>query len=490
MSHFDEQRETILKEYFELLRFPTIGAEPTRLKDCVDCAMWLKKWLTPQGFAVELMQAPKMLGTPPILFAERKGDEGAPTVLFYGHYDVQPADPLEAWNTPPFEPTLKDDQRVYCRGAQDDKGQFFAFLCGMRNFLAKYGALGERALPVCSQDGRAGAPRPPQGEDGRARSPSAPHPIPTIKIVLEGQEESGSTALTALAPTIKDRLRADVLLVCDTGAGADFRPAIVAGLRGVSHFTVRLEAANYDLHSGEHGGIAPNPAQGMAELIASLHNPDGSIAVRGFCDHVVPPTDEERAAAESAAVSPEEYEKITGVPPVGGEQGLTLTERNSFRPTIEVNGIHTGYGGPGSKTVIPAGALAKISMRLVPDQNPDEVMAALERHLKQHTPRGMKLFIEDLTGGAAGFRLPLASPVFRLAASVLEKIDPRGAVFQWDGASIPVVSTLKACSGAAPLLVGFGQPEDHMHSPNESYGLNQFARAMAWAEKILAALAD
>ena len=455
MSTFDEQREVILKEYFELLRFPTVGAEPTRLKDCVDCAMWLKKWLAPQGFAVELMQAPKMLGTPPILFAERKGTEGAPTVLFYGHYDVQPPDPLDAWETPPFEPTLKDNQRVYCRGSQDDKGQFFAFLCGMRNFLASH-----------------------------------TETVPTIKIVLEGQEESGSTALTALAPTIKDRLRADVLLVCDTGAAAELRPAIMAGLRGVSHFTVRLEAANYDLHSGEHGGIAPNPAQGMAELIASLHNPDGSIAVRGFCDHVVPPTDEERAAAESAAVSPEEYEKITGVPPVGGEQGLSLTERNSFRPTIEVNGIHTGYGGPGSKTVIPAGALAKISMRLVPDQNPDEVMAALERHLKQHTPRGMKLFIEDLTGGAAGFRLPLASPVFRLAASVLEELDPRGAVFQWDGASIPVVSTLKACSGAAPLLVGFGQPEDHMHSPNESYGLNQFARAMAWAEKILAALAD
>ena len=473
MSTFDEQREAILKEYFELLRFPTVGAEPTRLKDCVDCAMWLKKWLAPQGFAVELMQAPKMLGTPPILFAERKGTEGAPTVLFYAHYDVQPPDPLDAWETPPFEPTLKDNQRVYCRGSQDDKGQFFAFLCGMRNFIR--GRLETR-------DERR------EGEDERHETRGAQ--VPTIKIVLEGQEESGSTALTALAPTIKDRLRADVLLVCDTGAAAELRPAIMAGLRGVSHFTVRLEAASYDLHSGEHGGIAPNPAQGMAELIASLHNPDGSIAVRGFCDHVVPPTDEERAAAESAAVSPEEYEKITGVPPVGGEQGLSLTERNSFRPTIEVNGIHTGYGGPGSKTVIPAGALAKISMRLVPDQNPDEVMAALERHLKQHTPRGMKLFIEDLTGGAAGFRLPLASPVFRLAASVLEELDPRGAVFQWDGASIPVVSTLKACSGAAPLLVGFGQPEDHMHSPNESYGLNQFARAMAWAEKILVALAD
>ena len=455
MSTFDEQRETILKEYFELLRFPTIGAEPMRLKDCVDCAMWLKKWLVPQGFAVELMQAPKMLGTPPILLAERKGTEGAPTILFYGHYDVQPPDPLDAWETPPFEPTLKDDQRVYCRGAQDDKGQFFSFLCGMRNYLVTY--MGT---------------------------------VPTIKVLLEGQEESGSTALAALAPTIKDRLRADVLLVCDTSAAAEMRPAIVAGLRGVSHFTVRLEAANYDLHSGEHGGIAPNPAQGMAELVASLHNPDGSIAVRGFCDHVVPPTDEERAAAESAAVSPEEYEKVTGVPPVGGEEGLTLTERNSFRPTIEVNGIHSGYGGPGSKTVIPAGALAKISMRLVPDQNPGEAMAAVERHLKQHTPRGMKLFIEDLTGEAAGFRLPLASPVFRLAASVLEELDPRGAVYQWDGASIPVVSTLKACSGAAPLLVGFGQPEDRIHSPNESYGLNQFVRAMAWAEKILAALVE
>ena len=476
MSSFDEQRETILKEYFELLRFPTIGAEPMRLKDCVDCAMWLKKWLVPQGFTVELMQAPKMLGTPPILLAERKGTEGAPTVLFYGHYDVQPPDPLDAWETPPFEPTLKDDQRVYCRGAQDDKGQFFSFLCGLRSFLK-------------SREGRQET-RDERREGGDERRETGGGTIPTIKIVLEGQEESGSTALAALAPTIKDRLRADVLLVCDTSAAAEMRPAIVAGLRGVSHFTVRLEAASYDLHSGEHGGIAPNPAQGMAELIASLHNPDGSIAVRGFCDHVVPPTDEERAAAESAAVTPEEYEKTTGVAPVGGEEGLTLTERNSFRPTIEVNGIHTGYGGPGSKTVIPAGALAKLSMRLVPNQNPDEVMAAMERHLKQHTPRGMKLFIEDLTGEAPGFRLPLASPVFRLAASVLEELDPRGAVYQWDGASIPVVSTLKTCSGAAPLLVGFGQPEDRIHSPNESYGLNQFARAMAWGEKILAALAD
>ena len=446
--------QTILDEYFELLKFETVGADPVRLRDCLVCATWIQKWLAPMGFTAELMQAPGLLGTPPVLFAQRPGSEGAPTVLVYGHYDVQPADPLDKWETPPFEPTLKADGRVYCRGAQDDKGQWFSLLCGMRKLLAS----GAR--------------------------------VPTIKLVLEGQEESGSTALAKLAPTIKDKLRADVLLVCDTSAAADLRPAIVAGLRGVSHFTVRLEAADHDLHSGEFGGIAPNAAQGMCELLASLHNPDGSIAVRGFCDGVVPPTDEERAAAESAAMSDARYAQELGSPPRGGEQGLTPTERNSFRPTIEVNGVHSGYGGPGSKTVIPCAALGKLSMRLVPGQNPDAAMAAVERHLKQHAPRGMKLFIEDLTGEASGFRLPLASPVFRLATHVLGEMDPRGPVFQWDGASIPVVSTLRDCSGAAPLLVGWGQPQDRIHSPNESYGLDQFELSMAWGEKILAALAE
>lgn len=449
-------QQEILQEYFELLKFETVGTDPVKLRDCLCCATWLQKWLQPMGFKAQLMQAPGLLGTPPVVFAERSGDEGAPTVLIYGHYDVQPADPLEEWHTPPFEPTLKDDGRVYCRGSQDDKGQFFACLCGVRKFL------NERA--------------------GRA--------TPTIKICLEGQEESGSTALAKLAPTMKDRLRADVLLVCDTGAAADMRPAIVAGLRGVSHFTVRLEAANHDLHSGEFGGIAPNPAQGMCELLASLHNADGSIAVCGFCDGIEPPTDEERAAAEAAAMSDARYEEEMGCAPVGGEEGLTPTERNSFRPTIEINGVHSGYGGPGSKTVIPAAAIGKVSMRLVPGQSPDRVMSCVERHLNRHTPRGMKLFIEDLTGEAAGFRLPLASPIFRLAASVLEEMDERGPVFQWDGASIPIVSTLKECSGAAPLLVGWGQPQDRIHSPDESFGLNQFSCAMEWAERILSALVD
>ena len=451
-----------LAEYFELLKIQTVGADPMHLRDCVQCAMWLKKWLEGIGADVQLLlpQGESVLNAPPpVVFAERPGDEGAPTVLFYGHYDVQPPDPIEEWVTPPFEPTEKDG-RVYCRGAQDDKGQFFSFLCGLRDFLEEF-----------------------KGSD-----PKKEGSVPTFKFILEGQEESGSGAIAKIAADLNDRLRADVLLVCDTSAAADLQPAIVAGLRGVSHFTVRLKAADCDLHSGRYGGIVPNTAQGIAELMASLHNSDGSIAVRGFCDKVEPPTPEELAVAESAAMSDDAYVKETGVAPVGGEVGFSVTERNSFRPTIEVNGIHSGYGGPGSKTVIPCEAFAKLSMRLVPGQNPAECMELVERHLRLNVPKGMTLSMEDVTGDAPAMRLPLKSPVFRLAAAVLEDIDPRGAVFQWDGASIPIVSTLARISGAAPLLVGFGQGEDRIHSPNESFSWRQFALGRRWARDILSAL--
>ena len=462
-------------EYFELLKFPTIGADPMHLRDCVQCAMWLKRWLEKIGADVELLlpEGSGLAPTPPVLYAERPGDAGAPTLLFYGHYDVQPPDPLEEWTTPPFEPTEKDG-RIYCRGAQDDKGQFFSFLCGLREFLSEQ--KGSVPTDAGSVPNHAGSVLNHAGS------------VPTVKFLLEGQEESGSEAIAKIAAKMKDRLRADVLLVCDTGAAADLQPAIIAGLRGVSHFTVRLTAATCDLHSGRYGGIAPNAAQGMAELMASLHNPDGSIAVRGFCDRVEPPTAEELAAAEAAAMSDEAYRQEMGVAPVGGEKGLSVTARNSFRPTIEVNGIHSGYGGPGSKTVIPCAALAKLSMRLVPGQNPAECMALVERHLRQHTPPGMELFVEDLTGEAPAMRLPLNSPVFRLAADVLGTLDPRGAVFQWDGASIPIVSALARLSGAAPLLVGFGQGEDRIHSPNESFSWRQFMLCRRWAKGILRGL--
>ena len=429
------------KEYFELLRFPTIGADPAHLRDCAQCATWLKGWLRRIGAEVELISEGF---APPVVFAELKGDEGAATVLFYGHYDVQPPDPLDQWETPPFEPTVRDG-RVYCRGAQDDKGQFFAFLCGIRELKRR----------------------------------------PNLKIVLEGQEESGSEALFKLAPKLAKRLAADVMMVCDTSAAANLRPAIVAGLRGVNHFTVTLKAASRDLHSGEYGGIAPNAAQGMAELMASLHNPDGSIAVVGFRDGIEPPSHEELSMAEAASVSEAAYAEDIGCEPCGGQIGKTIVQRNSFEPTIEVNGIHSGYGGPGSKTVIPCQAIAKLSTRLVPGQSPRAAYEAVKRHLKDHCPRGMEVELSDLTGEAPGFRLPLASPLFRLAESVLGEMDSRGAVFQWDGASIPVVSLLREVSGAAPLLVGWGQPDDRIHSPNENYSLAQFLKAKEWASRII-----
>lgn len=436
-------------EYFELLKFQSVGADPDRLGDSARCATWLKKWLEKTGAEAEL--ATKDFA-PPVLFAEFKAEEGAPSVLFYGHYDVQPPDPLDQWLTPPFEPTLKGD-RVYARGAQDDKGQFFAFLCGVREFVAE--------------------------NPGRIN----------LKVILEGQEESGSTALSKLLPELKSKLAADVLLVCDSGAAAGLRPAIVAGLRGVSHFTVKLTAANRDLHSGEYGGIAPNAAQGMAELVSSLHNPDGSIAVFGFRDGIEPPSHEELRTAEATAPDESALRDDIGCEPVGGQLGRTIVQRNGFEPTIEINGIHSGYGGPGSKTVIPCEAIAKISMRLVPGQNPERAFAAVREHLENRVPRGMKMEISELTGGAAGFRLPLASPLFRLAEDVLGEMDDRGAVFYWNGASIPIVSALREISGAAPLLVGWGQSEDRIHSPNESFSVAQFARAKEWALKILGSLA-
>ena len=459
----DWLRSSDSKDYFELLKFQTVGAEKEHLRDCVQCATWLKKWLKSIGAEAELIVPQRDQGSGiedqdfalsvPVVYGEIKGQEGATTVLLYGHYDVQPADPLEEWETPPFEPTVKGD-RIYCRGAQDDKGQFFAFLCGLR----------ERLNLKTSK-------------------------LPSIKIILDGQEESGSVGLFKLLEDkeFRKRLAADVMLVCDTSAAADLRPAIVAGLRGVNHFTVTLTAANRDLHSGEYGGIAPNAAQGMAELMASLHNADGSIAVSGFRDGIEPPTHEELEKATEGMASEEMYAKDIGTEPCGGQLGKTIVQRNCFEPTVEVNGIHSGYGGPGSKTVIPCQAIAKLSTRLVPGQNPAKAYEAVKRHLKDHCPKGMEVELSELTGEAPAFRLPLASPLFRLAADVLGEMDPRGAVFQWDGASIPVVSALREASGAAPLLVGWGQPEDRIHSPNESYSVRQFLTAKEWGKKILSA---
>lgn len=447
---FKKNQEAILADWFTFLKLPTVGTDPKRLADCARAAAWLKKYLKPLGFTVELITPETGLPVP-IVLAERLSTS-ATTVLFYGHYDVQPEDPIEAWQTPPFEPTLING-RVFARGAQDNKGQVFGFLQAVKALI------------------------------------EADVPLPNLRIVIEGQEESGSGGLTELAPSLRKRLHANVLMVSDTSCGPDKQPAIIAGLRGVQHFTLTVTGPSYDLHSGVHGGVAPNPAMGMARLLASLHTPDGAIAVNGFCDRVHPPTQEELDLARNAAQSAEAYTAEIGCPPVGGNQALDPVMRGSFEPTIEINGLHSGYGGPGSKTVIPSIAIAKLSMRLVPDQHPAEVFGAVCKHLQEHCPRGLTLKISEACHGAPGFRLPLNSPLFRLAADVLKRMDPRGALFRWEGASIPIVALLQHVSGAAPLLVGFGREEDKIHCPNESFGLDQFEHVMVWSSLMLSELA-
>ncbi len=446
--HFTQHRERILADWFDLLRFPSIGTEPDRLGDCSRCAAWLKRYLKNLGFEVDIFLSDGQ----PILLAERRGENGgAPVVLFYGHYDVQPVDPLEAWDTPPFEPTLRDG-RVYARGAQDNKGQSFAFFEGLSALVAS----------------------------GR--------PLPTLKVVLDGQEESGSAVLRAHLPELKRRLAAHVMLVCDTNMHASGKLAITAGLRGMLHLTLRLDGPLRDLHSGSHGGLAPNPAMALARLLATLHHADGSIAVEGFLDRLEAPSGEERRLALAEPFDAEAYQEATGVPPVGGEQGLEAPLRVGFRPTIEVNGLSSGYAGPGSKTIIPATALAKLTARLCPGQHPAQALEHIRAHLQRHAPEGLRMTIEDTDDSGAGFRLPLDSPVVRLAQDVLTAMDPRGPVFLWEGASVPIVADLWKHTGAAPLMVGFGRDEDRIHAPNESFGLEQFQWAMRFGAAILEAL--
>ena len=446
-DYFIRHRDRILADYFELLRFPTISSDPARLGDCARCATWLRQHLRGLGFSAEIVLA----GDQPLLVAERPGSDNAPAVLFYGHYDVQPVEPLDQWRTNPFDPVLSGE-RVYARGAQDNKGQLFAFLTGVAALIEK-GAV-----------------------------------LPTLRIILDSQEESGSHALREHLPSLKRRLAADILLVCDTGLHSSGRVAITVGLRGLAHLTVRLTGSNHDLHSGTHGGVAPNPALALARMLATLHHDDGRIAVEGFLDGLVPPTDEERRQALALPFDREAYQRETGTLPAGGERGLDPVVRGSFHPTIEVNGIVSGHTGPGVKTIIPATATAKLSMRLCPGQSPTHVLRALTAHLKRQVPPGLAIEIADAESQGSGIRLPLDSPLVQIAAGVLERMAGEPPVFLWEGASIPVVAALWEQTGAAPLLVGFGSGEDHIHAPNESFSLTQFQQALRFSGLFLAEL--
>jgi len=431
---FERCRKQIVADWEAFLRFPSVSADPARQQDCLDCAEWLAARLRRHGFSAELAQT----GTKPFIFAERAGKPDRPTLLFYGHYDVQPVDPLASWTTPPFEPTWRGD-RLFARGAQDNKGQVFYTLAAIET-LIEGGALDVN-----------------------------------LKALIEGEEECSSGGLNCVLESWRERLEADILMVHDTCMVQSGAPTIIMGLRGIVHLSAQLNGTDHDLHSGVHGGLAPNAAQGVAQLAASLFATDGRIAVPGFYDGVIPPSARESQLAAAVPFDAEAYRRQTGTTPDGGIRDLPPFDRVGFLPSLDINGIHSGYGGSGMKTIIPATAALKLTARLVPGQNPQSVLDAITAHLFRNTPAGMRLTLSDSGIGGPGFRLDPDAAAVRTAQGALATVCPGQAVaFLWEGASIPIVARLAEVSGATPLLVGFGLEADRIHAPDESFSLAQF----------------
>jgi acetylornithine deacetylase/succinyl-diaminopimelate desuccinylase-like protein len=444
---YDARKDRFIEEWKELLRFPSVSAQPEYDGACRECARWLSAQLTRIGFKAELLDSEGK----PMVFGVRVGLPGAPVILYYGHYDVQPVDPLEQWVSPPFEPSLRQG-RLYARGAQDNKGQVMYSL---------------KALETLGELGKLNA---------------------TVKVLLEGEEETSSRSLATNLPSWRERIAADVLMVTDTGTVTSGAPTMVMGLRGIINVSIALSGPLHDLHSGMHGGLAPNPAQGIAHLVASLHHPDGSIAVAQFYDGIAESTPRERELASQIPFSAEQYLAQTGVAPVAGEQLVDPALRVGFRPSIDINGIHSGYGGAGSKTIIPAQAIAKITARLVKGQDPARCLDALVRHLEKRVPNGLRLEITEQSIAGPGFRLDPQSALADKAKGVLDQLTDLPTAFLWEGASIPIVSALAETSGAEPLLVGFGRQEDRIHAPNESFSLEQFRLGYLYAGLMVHAL--
>ncbi|RIL09468.1 MAG: peptidase M20 [Proteobacteria bacterium] len=449
-SSYTSEKERFISELTEFLAFKSISTDPGYEADCRRCAEWLKNHLSQIGLKAELRET---IGKP-VVYAEREASPGHPTVLIYGHYDVQPVDPLGEWHSDPFAAEVRAG-RMYGRGAQDNKGQLWYVFKALET-LIKAGAL------KCG-----------------------------VRVLIEGEEESSqSIGLTKSLPAWKPGLKSDVLMVCDTGAMRPGVPCITMGLRGIVYLEFRLGGLRYDFHSGALGGVVKNPATELARLIATLHNKDGSIAVKGFYDGVPAPNKQDLALAEASLPSEAALKEMLGVEPLGGEAGHGIAERRGFRPTIELNGLTAGYQGPGSKTIIPASATAKITSRLVAGQDPERCLKLILDHLKSNAPAGLTLEIAGQGVGGPAITLSSASPLIQFARGILDQIGDAPTQFTWEGGSIPVVTELCAASGAEPLLVGFGLEEDRIHAPNESFSLDQWRLGYRYAGLLLSKLSE
>ena len=447
-AYLKSQRQAFEEQLKAFLRIPSISAQPAHNDDTLRAAHFVRDDLRAMGCAAELVPTKGH----PLVYAERLDAPGAPTLLIYGHYDVQPPEPMEPWLSPPFEPTVRDGN-IYARGATDDKGQMLTHLKALEAWLKTAGT-----LPI------------------------------NVKVLIEGEEEVGGAGLEAFVSEQHERLACDYAVISDTSQFAPGIPAITYGLKGLSYFELTVRGAKTDLHSGTFGGAVANPCNALAAILASLKGPDGRILVAGFYDAVRPLEDWERAAFAKLPFSESEFQASVGAPDLTGEEGYTTLERKWARPTCDVNGIYGGYQGPGPKTVLPCTAGAKLSFRLVPDQDPKTISQLFRAHVERVCPRGVTCEVRE-HHGAPAVLVNVETPGVRAAVRAIEAGFGTPPVFIREGGSIPVVGLLKDQLGVDTLLLGWGQSDDNLHGPNEKFSLADFHRGIKTNAHLLAELA-
>ena len=442
-SYVNQHKDRFINELIELLKIPSISADSAFSQDVINTAEAVKISLQKAGCdLVEICETPGY----PIVYGEKIIDKKLPTILVYGHYDVQPADPLDLWNSPPFEPVIKKTDKhpegaIFARGSCDDKGQMYMHVKALEYMTAN------NNLPC------------------------------NVKFMIEGEEEVGSVSLSWFVKQHQDKLSNDVILISDTGMISNTQPSITTGLRGLSYVEVEVTGPNRDLHSGLYGGAVANPINILAKMIASLHDENNHITIPGFYDKVQELSSKERAEMAKAPFSLEAYKKALDIEDVYGEKGYTTNERNSIRPTLDVNGIWGGYTGKGAKTVIPSIASAKISMRLVPNQDWNEITELFKTHFEQIAPKGVKVKVTPHHGGQ-GYVTPIDSIGYKAANKAYTETFGIASIPQRSGGSIPIVALFEKELKSKTILMGFGLDSDAIHSPNEHFGIFNFLKGI------------